>query len=44
MRAGEKTPRLCVHPSQRGDQEEVSPEGVIVKHTSKQLLKTFSGL
>ena len=41
MRAGEKTPRLCVHSPQRGDQEEVLPEGVIIKHTSEQLLKTF---
>lgn len=41
MRAGEKTPRLCVHSPQRGGQEEVFPEGVIIKHTSEQLLKTF---
>ena len=34
---------LCAFPA-AGGQEEVSPEGVIVKQTSERLLKTFSGL
>ena len=32
MRAGEKPPRLRVHPPQPGHQEEVAPEGATVKH------------
>lgn len=41
MRAGEKTPRLRVHPPQPGDQEEVSPEGAIVKHKVNDFRRCF---